>query len=121
VAAALEADRQREEDAGQSAEPSAFAALPEAVYKPSRLALETPSRGQGRAPALPKCFDKVDRPVEATVVKHVARERVPANMTPGSKLASSLKVQPPRESDMGQQQEASMIEMSIREVKKVVM
>ncbi len=110
-----------------------FASLPEAVYRPSRVAVEKSKGGPSTAPALPKSFGKVDN-VEAVVVRHVAREKVRAEAIQGLSSASSpsknrhLKVQerPVRESEVGfggggeSGEDSSLIEMSIREVKKVV-
>ncbi|CAM6053911.1 unnamed protein product, partial [Sphagnum tenellum] len=112
---------------------SRFTALPEAVYKSSRVALETEVSGDcDKRKVWPKAFGKVEN-VEALVVRHVGRERVPAHLRPteeelqsgmscpisSSPHAAILRLAQNRDS-MAPNNE-SLMEMSIREVKKVAL
>lgn len=107
-----------------------YAALPEAVYRSARIALEKPV-ADGARPGikLPKSFGKVED-VEALVIRHVGRERIPSNVRlemPQGRSEGTLKDLEnrgvirtyDRESMAPQSSNESMLEMSIREVKKI--
>eukprot|EP00095_Tigriopus_kingsejongensis_P012052 maker-scaffold90_size386344-snap-gene-2.25 protein:Tk12052 transcript:maker-scaffold90_size386344-snap-gene-2.25-mRNA-1 annotation:"pancreas duodenum homeobox protein 1-like" len=108
-----------------------FAALPEAVYKSSRIALEKELPEGAKWGELPKSFGKFED-VEAMVIRHVGRERVPSNLRLNSQALQGGSASPAfggygggksvlktyeRESMAPVNQ--SMLEMSIREVKKI--
>ncbi|XP_059096367.1 uncharacterized protein LOC131890929 isoform X2 [Tigriopus californicus] len=111
-----------------------FASLPEAVYKSSRIALEKRvADGVRPGMELPKSFGKVDD-VEAMVIRHVGRERVPSNVRLNSQSLQRGSASPALSAVDGLGERGvirtydresvaplndSMLEMSIREVKKI--
>lgn len=109
-----------------------FPPLPFVDYKSSRMALEQELQGNVEPPKLlPKAFGTTNT-VEAIVVKHMGRERVPKsldiegivnNYSPNSKNSPSgvtLKKFPPRESTIPNiVVDESTMEVSIREVRPI--
>lgn len=105
--------------------------LPEIAYKSSRVALEKEVRqGLPGGGALPKSFGQ--GPEEgATIVKHLGRERIPADLVLGEaglmarreRTDSNLpaKIVPSTQSRESMMANESAMEMSVREVKKIHM
>ena len=106
--------------------------LPEIAYKSSRLALEKEVR-QGLPAShgtLPKAFGKahVDEE-EATIIKHLGRERIPADLDLGEAglmarrerkdLNLPAKIVASTQSRESMLANESAMEMSVREVKKI--